>query len=309
MLMLTLDIRVDPLGKPFPPHLGGILHGFVEGAVKNHAPHLLPVLRPQGPNQLAEIMIQAPPYAETIHDHLRFGVVLYGTSSAAWPVILRALIEQQLNRLNSRRIQITEAWLQYPATDAVPLMEAGCLLDDVADHTIQRDARELADLTPCAQYAQYFRISFHTPLLLASRKAQRHRGRLRQGLPWPSLGSMLDSIATRLRTLEPELSAALAVSRDWRAPGSTRKVDPMTSPDSPAQQMHWEYTATPRTAQSEALIAPNGTRTLFIPGIVGDLIYPAMGMTHEYVLLYWGQWLGVGQKTTMGCGCYRLTHQ
>ncbi|MBK6716721.1 MAG: hypothetical protein IPG57_16980 [Burkholderiales bacterium] len=40
-----------------------------------------------------------------------------------------------------------------------------------------------------------------------------------------------------------------------------------------------------------------------LPGITGSLIYPASADAArcrlEAALLYWGQWLGLGQKTTL----------
>jgi hypothetical protein len=305
MRMLMLDLRIGPGHAPLPAHLGGALHGFVEGGVKNHAPHLLPVLRPQGPHQFAEMMIQPPPFGEAEADPLRFGVVLYGTSAAAWPVLLRALLEQQSNGLNGRPIAITRAWHITPVDQPLPLIEEGRLLEGVEDPPISRHIQALADATPTT-IAAIHRLSLRSPLLLASRKAQRERERIAHGLPWPSLGAVLDSIATRLRALEPGLADALDLPPGWSAPQDLRHIAPLIMADAPARQIQWEYSATPRSAVDTEAFVSAGRRTLRIPGIVGDLLYPATGIDHEHSLLYWGQWLGVGQKTTMGCGCYAL---
>ena len=52
-------------------------------------------------------------------------------------------------------------------------------------------------------------------------------------------------------------------------------------------------------------------RRLVLPGITGSLIYPASADAArcrlEAALLYWGQWLGLGQKTTLGCGRFTWT--
>ena len=310
MRMLTLDLRIGPGRSPLSAHLGGALHGFVEGGVKNHAPHLLPVLRPQGPHQFAEMMIQPPPFGEAEGDHLRFGVILYGTSAAAWPVLLRALLEQQGNGLNSRPIAIIRAWHITPVDAPLPLVEEGRLLEGVEEPPISRHIQALADSTPArSEGAALHHLSFRSPLLLASRKAQRERERIAHGLPWPSLGAVLDSIATRLHALEPGLADALNLPPNWSAPPPLRQIAPLTSVDAPARQIQWEYSATPRSVADTEASAPVGRRTLHIPGIVGDLLYPATGIEHEHSLLYWGQWLGVGQKTTMGCGCYVLRDQ
>ena len=69
--MLTLDLHVGPGRNPLPVHLGGVLHGFVEGGVKNHAPQLLPILRPNGPDLPAHFMILPPPIGAPSGDRLR----------------------------------------------------------------------------------------------------------------------------------------------------------------------------------------------------------------------------------------------
>ncbi|MBU0500012.1 MAG: CRISPR system precrRNA processing endoribonuclease RAMP protein Cas6 [Gammaproteobacteria bacterium] len=310
MLMLTLDLQIGAGRVPLPAHLGGVLHGFVEGGIKNHAPHLLPVLRPQGSNQLAEMMIQPPPFGEPIRDHLRFGIILYGTSAGAWPVILRALLEQQSNGINGRYIQIVQVWSINPLGQAYLLVEQGRLLEGVEEPPITHNIQSLADSTPAGNgFAAFYRLAFRSPLLLASRKAQRDRERIAHGLPLPGLGSVLDSIAARLRALEPELADALNLPPDWTTPQAMRHIEPLTPAASPVQQIAWEYSATPRSTPDTEEHQPPGRRTLLIPGIVGDLLYHPTGIEHEHTLLHWGQWLGVGQKTTMGCGCYALRNQ
>lgn len=309
MLMLTLDLQIGPGHKPLPPHLGGALHGFVESGVKNHAPHLLPVLRPDGPNQAAHFMILPPPLGEILPDSLRFGIMLYGASAWACPVLLRALLEQQSSGLNGRPIRIAQAWSANPFGDAHALLERGKLIDGAEDLPMVRQVQVYPGPTTRGEGSStLYRLSFRSPLLLASRKAQRDRRRLADGLPWPSLASILDSIADRIRSLEPELAEALNLPPEWSAPEALRDLEPLTPAGSPARQIAWEYSATPRPAPDKEESPPAARRTLTLPGIVGDLIYPVTGIEHEQTLLHWGQWLGVGQKTTLGCGHYTLTY-
>ena len=298
--MLTLDLHVGPGRNPLPVHLGGVLHGFVEGGVKNHAPQLLPILRPNGPDLPAHFMILPPPIGAPSGDRLRFAVILYGQAATASREILGALLAQQACGLNARQIQIEQAWCAHPGSETAALLEEGRLLDS----PLMRPSVH-CDISPLERQGSghLHRLSFRSPLPLASRKAQRERERLATGLPWPSLGSGLDSIADRMRILEPELADALGLPPNWTAPDAAHQIEPLTPAATPAQQIEWEYTATPRSASGEA---PTGRRTLPIPGIVGDLIYPSTGIEHEHALLHWGQWLGVGQKTTMGCGSYAL---
>lgn len=293
MLQLTLDLQLDADGHTLPRHLGGVLHGFVEGAVLRHAVHCLPLLRPGGVHQPARFMIVAPPYDLPAKPRLRFGLRLYGAAATVWRDILAALLEQQDRGLHGRSCRIVAAHLAEPDRPPATLWN---------DHRIEADVppplvpASLSD-RPTAPY--HFR--FTTPLLLASRKAQR---RAPERLPWPSLGSLLDSIAERLRRLEPGLAEAIGLPSHWRAPQEAWAIHPLPHPEAAARQIPWEYTSTPRPKAD----APpcSGRRTLHLQGIVGDLVYSHLGLAHERPLLYWGQWLGVGQKTTLGCGDYRI---
>ena len=72
MLKLEFDFALGPGREPLPDYLGGVLHGYVEGAVKNHDPHILPVLRPGGADGIAHFMILPPPMTITVEGALRF---------------------------------------------------------------------------------------------------------------------------------------------------------------------------------------------------------------------------------------------
>ena len=293
--MLSFEAALGPGGSPLPPHLGGALHGFVEGGVLKHAPHLAPILRPRGVDRAAHFMILPPPLESVIFESLRFGVVLYGAAAATAPALARALLAQQACGLNGRTLGIERVGGAVPGGGTRPLFERGRWFDIPEPPPVPR----LPPMAPAALY----RLSFRSPLLLASRKAQRQSERRADGLPWPPLASVLNSIANRLHDLEPDLAAALGLTADWSAPAAAADIAPLTPAAAPARRVAWTYTATPRAAPEPA---PR-RRALPFPGIVGDLIYPASGLAHESALLHWGQWLGVGQKTTMGCGHYVLS--
>ena len=253
MLMLSLELQVGPGRAPLPAHLGGVLHGFVEGGVKNHAPHLLPVLRPNGPHEAAHFMILPPPAAQPAGDILRFGVMLYGDVAAAWPVLARALLEQQAHGLHGRRMRIDQAWCANPGGEAFPLLARGQLLEFPEGPPIDLGIRaSVARNRMDDRLPGHHRLSFRSPLLLASRKAQRTPERLASGLPWPSLGAVLDSIADRMRDMEPELARVLNLPAGWRAPDFTRDIEPLTPAANPARQVAWDYTSTPRNGHGGA---------------------------------------------------------
>ena len=91
MLMLSFELRLGPGANALPEHIGGALHGFVEGATLAHAPQLLGLLRPGGQNDAARFAVHAPPVGTTFEESVRFGLVLFGDASQAWPVLVRAL--------------------------------------------------------------------------------------------------------------------------------------------------------------------------------------------------------------------------
>ena len=108
-------------------------------------------------------------------------------------------------------------------------------------------------------------------------------------MPWPHLKTILDSVAKRMLVLEPELAQHIGLYPDWAADDFYATVEPLTPPNKPAQQIHWQYSS---------------ARTILKPGIGGELLYCCPLGSVETALLEWGQWLGVGQQTTMGCGRY-----
>ncbi len=309
MLKLEFDFALGPGREPLPDYLGGVLHGYVEGAVKNHDPHILPVLRPGGADGIAHFMILPPPMTITVEGALRFAVMLYRDAAKAWPIIVRALIEQQVSRLNGRLFAFRRAWCSTVDGERHDLVRQGRLIEFPEGPPVHRCLESLAALAQPHHPARgFYRLNFRTPLLLASRKAQRERERIAHGLPWPTLGSVLDSIAARCRQLEPELAAAIGLPETWQAPAVAHALHAYTPAGRPARQIEWLYSSTPRQALDTPPDPARERRSLVVRGLLGELGYPVPDIPHAAALLHWGQWLGVGQKTTMGCGHYVLAH-
>lgn len=302
--MLSFEMHLAKSRNPLPPHLGGVLHGFVEGGAKNYAAHLLQVLRPNGVNQAAHFMIIVPPVYTPIHDVLRFGIVLYNAAAKAFPVLLRALLEQQAHGIHGRAACIMQAWCLSPTHETFTLVQQGQLLNLPEQSPIMHNTHAMRKIHAAENTSALHTLYFQSPLLLASRKAQRDKTRIEAGLPWPSLASMLNSIAERLRLLEPTLAQAIGIDAKWTAPEALHHIQALTPATDPARQIEWAYTATSRHSKKSHA----KPRTLAFRGIVGNLIYQNNHTPHEHALLYWGQWLGVGQKTTMGCGNYVLSN-
>jgi len=304
LLLLTFDLSIAPGCKPLPAHLGGVLHGYVEGAVKHHAPHLLPVLRPNGDNRAAHFVILPPPVNQTITCELRFGVMLFGAATQVWRQIAQSLLARQAQQINRREVRIRAAWLQQPGNPVQALVADGCPLEALPRlETPETLYRRLYAAQHPERIRRIHTLTFRSPLLLASRKAQRERLPATGVLHCPTLGAVLDSIARRMIELEPGLADTISLPPGWKTSASSRAIAALTAAADPAKQVEWEYASTPRNADNAA----NAHRKLRVPGIVGALSYPASDDKLEFALLYWGQWLGVGQKTTMGCGNYTLS--
>ncbi|MCK6401070.1 MAG: CRISPR system precrRNA processing endoribonuclease RAMP protein Cas6 [Sphaerotilus natans subsp. sulfidivorans] len=266
-----------------PVAWGGVLHGFVERAVMSHAPELLPLMRPAGRQALAHFAILPPPVdavdtsapqpAEGDDERLDFGILLFGAALAAQAdTLAEALRRQCAHRLHGRPARL----------DAVRMIDAPQHLPALA-------------VEP-ARAIRLHRLELRSPLLLASGSAT-HAGWHQHGhLPWPPLGSVLESIAARLRALAPAQAARLGLEAlppgqpRWRAEPAQWAIEPLTPAVRPARQIIQSY----RTREHHLTPA----------GLIGTLIYPSHRPEHEAALLYWGQWVGVGQKTTMGFGSY-----
>ncbi|HNC18206.1 MAG TPA: CRISPR system precrRNA processing endoribonuclease RAMP protein Cas6 [Accumulibacter sp.] len=286
--MIAVEAALEAAAEPLPPHLGGILHGFVERALLNHAHSLMPAIRPEGSDEYANLAIEPPPYGQPVETRFRFGCLLFGDASASWRLLVRAILKQAGFGLNKRALSIRQVWVCQAGGLLEAVVSDGQFIDESCSsespawvkHAKLRPPDEAKALHACC-------LEFRSPLLLGS------RGRIRRDrqVPWPTLKSVLDSIAKRMRALEPELANALAISSDWCADERFEQVDALTPAASPAQQVQWPYAI---------------HRGIFKPGIVGKLIFVAPLGPVELALLEWGQWLGVGQQTTMGCGRYVL---
>ena len=282
-----LQARLGEGRNILPKHLGGVLHGFVERAVMEHANHLLPVLRPDGNDEYASLAIEPPPYGMELTDELRFGVILFRDASQSWGVIARALVQQTSSKLLNRNLNILQAWMVQPGGELQPAVLNDCMVDPLPwpespSAWLRRMPQTSLDEEP---QNNMHTLHFRSPLIVGGRNAIRRENMV----PWPTLKTLLDSISKRMLALEPELAAHIGIATDWQAKAELDEVLPLTPPSSPARQIEWQYSF---------------KRNINKPGIVGTLVYHASLSRTEVFLLEWGQWLGVGQQTTMGCGRY-----
>lgn len=306
MLLLSIDMRLGPGALPLPAHLGGALKGFFEGAVMAHAPHLLDVLRARGANERANFVLHAPPLAQNVGHQLRFGVVVFNELELAHAQLLRALNNQCEQRFNGREVQLECVTMLRPGELPRQLLKDGLLIQKPSNGSGPTLPTRHAFAAVARPPGALHELQFRSPLLLASRGAVRACMKHRTALPWPTLGQMLSSIAGALCDLEPQIAQQLGLTHGWLADTASWLTPPLTPAIDPAQQVQWLYRSTPRAGQASPSTTTAQHRELEIPGIVGTLIYAAGNDPVEHALLHWGQWCGVGQKTTMGFGSYTL---
>lgn len=287
MLMLAIDAAIGAGKNKLPEHLGGALHGFVERAVLEHASHLSPVLRPHGDDEFASLAIEPPPFGQAINGMLRFGIVLFRDATQSWSVITRALVEQAASRINNRSTHIHRVLMLQPGSPVQAVVQDGRLIDPAPWPESPAAWIRRTPIKPSYEISSHrvHTLELRSPLLIGSRGIIRREHRV----PWPTLKTLLDSIAKRMLTLEPELGNAIGIAPGWSARSELEGVTPLTPADAPARQIQWHYSP---------------QRGIYKPGIVGTLIFTAELSPTEFALLEWGQWLGLGQQTTMGCGRY-----
>lgn len=314
MLRLDIDLALGPGRMPLPRHLGGVLHGLLEAAALHQAPALLARLRPAGLQAPAAFALQAPPIGDddlvrhtdsTEAMMLRFSVLLYGTADSAWPEVLQALHAHRQHRLQGRHFSLTAVSATAPGLPTWRVWHENQLLThaDVLRAAVRSQALTEAALTSLRHTGLgLHRLQLRAPLLLASRGAARAGLQRHGSLPWPTLAQVLDSISQRLRVLEPGLFHHLGLDASWRAGPNACRAEALTPATRAAYQVEWIYRSTSRSDPPGS-----GPRSIALPGLLGTLVYLASGDPREAALLEWGQWLGVGQKTTLGCGQYRWT--
>jgi hypothetical protein len=292
-------------GKPLPNHLGKVLGSFFESAIKNHRPGLDIVLRPRGIEETANFMILPPPIDHISIAPMRFGIMLYGTAVNHWLLFAQALLIQQKNHIHGHRCDIQEMRLIQPENESTfSVMNNGKLIEnepalenesDIFQRAVQRLANEPL---PSMYY-----LTFKTPFRIASRSAKG----IGQDLPWPTLGQILLSVAGLLRARLPYFANELGIDSNWKPSEEAQAIQPTTLDTDPARQSEWDYPS--RTPRPGREIEHNSTgKPTQIRGITGTLAYQATNDRQEWMLLYWGQWVGVGQKTTAGFGSYALIY-
>lgn len=288
MLILTLDTNLSAGRTALPEHLGGVLHGFVERSILNHAPHLMPILRPADGNIEPHYALMPPHYGARIENRLRFGLKLFSKAEGTWLQFARALMLQRHSGIEGRSVHVLGVHLSTMAGETVQVASDDrwhISAEEEIPHFSSAPSKRFPILADQPSGACPV-LTFGNPMTLGSR----HKQRSEELLPWPSLGSILSSIAKRIQALEPELAAALQLPPHWRPPAELTEVLPFISSAAPATRWTWRYKP-----------------SIPIPVVTGTLAYPAIDIAFGNELLYLGQWMGVGGRAGLGFGHYVLS--
>ncbi|WCN08282.1 CRISPR system precrRNA processing endoribonuclease RAMP protein Cas6 [Marinomonas mediterranea] len=138
-------------------------------------------------------------------------------------------------------------------------------------------------------------LIFQSPMLLDKKEQVRKQGELNA----PDLLRVVRSIKRKICTLQPEAAKQLGMSLrhreqtpDWIA--AEEAVRAITSQESVLEKVNWQY-------RSRTKANP-----VHFYGGMGRLTYCVQVPALIYQLLVWGVWFGIGQKTSLGQGMYRL---
>ena len=148
--------------------------------------------------------------------------------------------------------------------------------------------------------ARLYRLDFHSPLRIAS-----HKFKGREQIPVPTLGGILDSIALHMRAKQPRLAEQLGIDKTWKASSVAEQTQALCCADKLASQPECAFPSSKARPERREESRKNHPQS--IRGIIDSFIFPATCGKQEQMLLYWGQWTGVGQKTTAGFGNYTLS--
>lgn len=280
------------LEAPFHAHervfKGGVWHGMVEGALAIHAPSLLALLtQGRGGHQRAFYALMPPLDDDALYSASAprtWSLILYGQACQHWHQILLALLEPHALKLGHSRVSVRIRKIEslHPqfGTSSIYDMDVGRLGEVAVPIHVA-----LHDHCPTNGAA----LQLLTPVNISLEKL-RPMGLHEAPI---ALERWIKALRRRLSELEPELAEQFEFDgASWqKQERALRDVD-VASFDLAVLACRWKS----RTKSDSVLLRGQTGRMRF------DGEIPA----RTHALLDLGQWLGIGQKTTMGFGWYRL---
>jgi len=290
--VLKLQLQIQTQGETSfspaeAPFKGGMLHGLVETALTRYSPKLWTDLR--GPDNRSPRYALRVPQDSATHwpggHAFELGIMLFAPVQHLWGDVLAALTQGPPLHLGHTRSPCVahDVRIHRPGAPSLSLLQA-------MSHAGQNLAHWQASPLP-AQEAQQLRIQLQAPCLISS-EGRRLDPQL--ALRPYTLSSIVRSVSRRMQTLEPTLAQAYGVgSSTWQA--SCQSLWPhQVASHSHISPRPWPYASRNTPGQHPVTIA----------AIEGEMHFSGPTPANIVSLLHIGQWMGLGQKTSLGMGWY-----
>lgn len=289
MLLLNIQAKTTSRYKGPRPFLGGALHGMVEHVIRQHAPHLMTVLAPEGKAAVKRYAIIPPPF--TAHSKMdegfvSFAIILFGEACSHVVQIAQAMLHCQEIKTHESEDFITEIhiYLVKPGQGPQPLQST---------KNMQPQDIELAYEWPSLPEFNGIKklsITWLTPVTLINGRQNSNDN------SEPHLFKLVSSVYRRICELAPDLGRTLGhESPSWNE--ALRQIYATRSQARNWRPVYWQYGSSTKQ------------RPFKMKGMLGQIEYESESEEIPDIIiktLHWGMWFGIGQKTTIGHGFYDM---
>lgn len=285
-LQLTLQNQRRYPAVAASPFLGSVLHGALEGLVRQHAPAIAADLGIGSENQLKRYAIMPPKYGwkvpitnESIV--MQCGVILHGHARQHAQAVIDALRQWREIGLADRIDHILHLDVQCFVPGPFPPQRI-CLpqnnyLSRPPDFETVHCDRDCVTLR------------FFTPFKLRST----HRLLTDSNAMPPGLLQHVRSLTDKVVNVEPDLAAALGIgSLEWVV--AVEQIRHLRAAWHQLQPVQWHHGSS------------NHKKPFLFKGLLGSVHYAGRIPAVIIALLHWGIWLGIGEGTALGRGMYNI---
>lgn len=291
MLWFSITLRCDH-GVVFTEQeqvfKGGMLHGLFETALLRYSPALYSQLSDKTSGVRARYALFPPLDQRRRYepgDEFRFGVVLFGSAARAWRAVLAALIAENVLKLGAQRQLVTVVRVDSLHPARLPLR-----IYDLEDAALEGHPDQVEIPARTGAPAKSLRLRFLTPVTVST-PAKRALGL--EAVPL-TLHQCVKVLRNRLSALEPDIAADFNFrSNAWISVEHQLRDVAIAQAD--VQPQEWIYGSSTKK------------RPIRLRGQIGEIEYAGHIPAPVLDLLELGQWLGIGQRTTLGQGWYCLT--
>lgn len=285
---------------------GGIFHGLVEDTVKRHSTSLFELLKDRSMQRHSRYAVRPPLGAQARYgrgEKIEFWLVLYGSSCDAWSELLAAFLVRPVLGIGSERGAMWVARIDSLDPDGTsrPILADG---DSHFSGVPQGVITTEADWKESSGVA----LELLTPVTItSSTKRQLGFDRVRASpesqevVPserWVNslLERWVSSLRERLIILEPDIARSFRFDTDeWVTQQDELKRCSVGL--SQLRDFDWRW------------MSGTKSKPIMLHGLMGAVSYHAKLPPVVMALLTLGQWLGVGQRNTLGQGWYTLTRR